>query len=82
MSIASRKLQVGATVVTDFSGRITQHTITDRNGRASSQSRVLYKVEPVVPKSSGGWIDADWFESAGDNDGEQSGGVDKLEVGL
>jgi hypothetical protein len=23
---------------------------------------VLFVVEPDVPKSSGGWLDADWFE--------------------
>lgn len=62
MSKASRKLQVGDSVVTDFARSITVHTITERLAPATSQSRVLFKVTPVVSGSTGGWMDADWFE--------------------
>jgi hypothetical protein len=62
VSKASRKLQVGARVVTDFSKRFTAHTITERLAPATSQSGVLFKVSPIVPGSDGGWIDSDWFE--------------------
>ena len=62
MSRASRKLQVGAKVYTDFSVRITKHTITERLDPSTSQSRVSFKVTPIVPGSTGDWIDSDWFE--------------------
>lgn len=65
MSRASRKLQVGAEVVTDFTCRgLTRHTITKRLAPATSQSRVLFEVSPIIPGTTGGWIDADWFEPA------------------
>lgn len=64
MSQASRKLKVGAKVYTDFSGKITHHEITERLAPCSSQSKAMYKVAPIVPKSSGDWLDADWFEVA------------------
>lgn len=64
MSKDSRELQVGARVVTDYSKRFTAHTITERLAPATSQSGVLFKVTPIVPGSTGGWIDADWFELA------------------
>lgn len=70
MSLHSRTLQVGAKVKTDFafgyvcSGpRIfSTHTIIARRDGLGSQSRVQFKVSPQVAKSSGGWMDADWFE--------------------
>jgi hypothetical protein len=66
MSRASRKLQVGAEVVTDFTRRgLTRHTITERLAPATSQSGVLFKVMPIVPGTTGDWIDADWFEPFG-----------------
>lgn len=63
MSKASRKLQVGAAVVTDFSGKLSQHKITERK-EGTSQSGIMFRVIPCV-KGSGGkmqWLDADWFE--------------------
>lgn len=65
MSVASRKLQPGARVVTDFSGRLTVHTITERLENQNSTSRIMFAVQPVVPKSTGGAICADWFEPFG-----------------
>lgn len=65
MSAASRQLQVGACVTTDFSKRRTTHTISARMAPATCQSGVLYQVEPAVPGArAGAWIDADWFEPA------------------
>jgi hypothetical protein len=64
MSIQSRALQVGDTVITDFSRTLTTHRIVAVCHKCVSQSGTMYKVMPVVPKSSGGWIDADWFEVA------------------
>lgn len=63
MSAASRKLGVGAKVFTDFSGRITIHTITEVQ-RMKSTSGIGFIVNPTVPKSTGGLICADWFEPA------------------
>ena len=66
MSAASRQLQVGAAVYTDFSGKITYHTIIERTSqRFQSQSGIGFRVTPLIHKSGGGWIDADWFEPAG-----------------
>lgn len=63
MSVASRALQVGDKVTTNFSGRRTVHTITERRENQVSQSRILFRVTPYVPGSSGrDGIDADWFE--------------------
>ena len=62
MSAASRKLQVGAKVFTDFSGRITHHTITHREEGRGSQSGILVWVQPPVPKSDGTGMCIDWFE--------------------
>ena len=64
MSAASRIRGIGDRVVTDFSGRLTPHTITERRDHAASQSSIMFRVTPPVPKSSGGWLDADWFEVA------------------
>jgi hypothetical protein len=64
MSRASRALQVGAQVTTDYSGCITKHEIIERLDNVSSTSRIGFHVCPLVPKSSGGWLDADWFEPA------------------
>ena len=62
MSIASRKLQVGARVTTDFSGKKTEHEIIERVERAYFQGGVGFRVRPLAPGSSGGAISADWFE--------------------
>jgi hypothetical protein len=68
MSRASRKLQVGAEVVTDYSRRLTRHAIIERSDDRSnghSQSGIMFRVSPIVPGSTGDWIDADWFEPFG-----------------
>lgn len=73
----ARQLKVGDVVYTTFNGQdnITRHTITERQpdfeqGNAPpgqprkvqvSQTGVLIKVQPSVPKSGGGWIDPAWF---------------------
>lgn len=57
----SKGLSVGARVQTDYCGRITEHTIRERDTWMPSQSGVLFKVYPPVPKSSGSWMDAGWF---------------------
>ncbi len=62
MSAESRKAQVGDRVSTDFSGKFTDHRIVERVEGFPSQSRVMFKVTPNVPKSTGAPIDADWFE--------------------
>ncbi|HYD58904.1 MAG TPA: hypothetical protein VEC35_01020 [Noviherbaspirillum sp.] len=58
---AARNSQVGDKVCTDFSGRLTVHTIVDRRDGWQSQSRIGFKLSPIVPGSQGSWIDADWF---------------------
>jgi hypothetical protein len=56
--------QVGMKVKTDFSGKITHHTIVEIDRTRQSQSGVMFTVQPPVPKSGGkAWIDADWFET-------------------
>lgn len=61
MSVASRLLEPGAMVTTDFSGRLTSHKILLKY-RGVSQSGVLFEVHPPVPKSNNQGICADWFE--------------------
>lgn len=64
MSAESRKLDVGAVVFTDYSGKLSQHTITERK-EGTCQSGIMFRVAPCV-KGGGGineWFDADWFES-------------------
>lgn len=61
-ALVCKNLKVGDKVRTDFSGRFTEHTITERDTWKPSQSGVLFKVYPRVPKSSGSWIDSGWFE--------------------
>jgi hypothetical protein len=55
--------KIGVHVTTDFSGRVTRHVITGRCAVPNSQSGILLRVDPSVPKSSGlnAWIDAAWF---------------------
>jgi len=62
MSKAGRQLQIGDMCETSFSGKVTQHKIVRRMDGSKSQSGVMFVVEPTVPKSGGGWFDADWFE--------------------
>jgi len=59
---AGRAAVPGDLVTTDFSGRVTTHRITRRHTGVVSQSRIMFDVDPPVPRSSGGPIDADWFE--------------------
>lgn len=63
MSAASRLLEPGAMVTTDYSGRITTHKILLRY-RGVCQSGILFEVHPPVPKSGAGGICADWFAPA------------------
>jgi hypothetical protein len=63
MSRESRLLQPGAMVNTDFSGKWTAHKIIER-GEFRSQSGVGFRVAPIVPGSTGGLMDADWFVPA------------------
>lgn len=66
MSEASRLLEPGAMVTTDFSGRITTHKILLRyTGRC--QSGIMFEVHPPVPKSNNRGICADWFTPAVDD---------------
>lgn len=53
---------IGMKVTTDYSGKVTTHTITDIVKASHSQSGVMFKTTPIVPKSQGDWIDADWFK--------------------
>lgn len=63
MSAESRRLKIGDKVSTDFSGRFTVHEITEiKNGWLNSTSGIGFKVKPLVPRSTGDFIDADWFE--------------------
>jgi hypothetical protein len=60
----SRYLKIGASIRTDFSGKWTAHTIADIENKGNlghSQSGIMFLVDPPVPKSGGGWVDADWF---------------------
>lgn len=61
-ALVCRDLKVGAKVRTDYSGRFTEHTIVERDSYVRCQSGVCFKVKPAVPKSSGSWMDAGWFE--------------------
>lgn len=56
------KLQKGVQVQTSYAGRITQHEITERRDLGK---RVLLRVFPPVPKSTGDWIGADHFRPTG-----------------
>lgn len=59
MSLASRQLDIGAHVSTDYDrGRQSIHSIVARKVDAGSTSGVVFRVLPDL----GGWIDADWFE--------------------
>ena len=68
-------LAVGDKVYTDFSSRITQHTVTDRATGRMTQTGVMLRVSPPVPGSgflaedpgaraktfNNAWIDSAWF---------------------
>lgn len=58
----ARFAKVGMRVRTDFSGKVTTHTIAEISKAGISQSGVQFLVEPIVPKSGGDWLDADWFK--------------------
>ena len=74
MSLASRALQGGARVMTDFSGRITEHEIVERIDGTYSTSGIGFYVRPNVPGGTGEWLDADWFEPAPMQQPDQGGG--------
>lgn len=61
----TRYVKVGAKVTTNYSGKETRHTVVEISKDMShgfSQSNILFKVNPPVPKSgTDSWIDADWF---------------------
>lgn len=68
MSHASRQLEAGDRVCTDFdnpgSGQ-TIHVIAARKITPNTQSGVSFRVLPNPRKASpDAWIDADWFEPA------------------
>lgn len=56
--------EVGMKVQTDFSGKVTKHTIIEiSEGYVGGQSGTCFKLQPPVPKSGGDvWIDSDWFQ--------------------
>lgn len=58
-----RHAPVGTKVTTDYSGKVTQHEIVERT-YGISQSGVMIRVIPVIPKSMGDFVDSDWFELA------------------
>lgn len=63
-TIVAGNLQEGDKVCTDYSGRMTVHTIIERcddRSHGHSQSGIMFRVAPLVRGSSGGWIDAAWF---------------------
>lgn len=68
--MASRRIspdeafELGDVVETDFSGELTKHIITDRFLSHGSQSGVVYRLHPAVPKSGGkaSKIDHGWFK--------------------
>lgn len=55
---------IGAQVDTDYSGKVTRHTVTQIESPFRSESGIGVRVEPVVSKSDGGVIDWNWFELA------------------
>jgi hypothetical protein len=64
--VSARAAQVGDTVTTDYTGRVTRHKIVarcDDRSHGHSQSGIMFQVDPPVPKSGGAraWLDADWF---------------------
>lgn len=59
MSRASRNLQPGTMVETQYSGAWTGHMIAER--REIRPGKVLFRLVPIVPKSTADWMDADWF---------------------
>lgn len=64
----SEALVVGDNVETDFSGKVTRHTVTARFKVRNSETGVCYRVSPRVPKS-GGLIDHNWFKRIDGNKG-------------
>jgi hypothetical protein len=61
---ASRNLQIGDRVTTDFNRAWSEHVIIERKEPAVTSSRIAFKVEPIVKGSTGDWMDAGWFEAA------------------
>lgn len=54
-------LRPGAKVLTDYSGRVTPHTITETDTWRNCESGLAFKVTPPVPRSAGSWMDSGWF---------------------
>lgn len=63
----SVNFKIGGQVTTDFSGTVTLHRIIEMSFGQVSQTGVLLKVYPYVPKSSDkdAWIDSAWFKLEG-----------------
>lgn len=56
-----KELRPGARVLTDYSGRVTPHTITETDTWRNCESGLVFKVSPPVPRSAGSWMDSGWF---------------------
>lgn len=72
MTYPNVKYKRGDVVTTTFSGKVTQHTITEVNPKASiaCQSGVMVRVKPEVQGGGGAdkWFDQGWFERVWGND--------------
>jgi len=74
MSRASRNLQVGDRVTTDFNRAWSEHVITQRVDLPGSTSGIGFYVTPLVPGSTGGPMCSDWFEPVAVKEGSESNG--------
>jgi len=70
---ASRDLQIGDRVTTDYNRDWSEHVIVERMQPARTGSGIAFKVEPFVKGSTGDWMDADWFEPASTKKGADHG---------
>jgi hypothetical protein len=58
----ARGCQPGDIVHTNYSREWTEHRIRERIEGQRSQSGILFKLDPDVPRSGDDqWLDADWF---------------------
>lgn len=73
MSRASRNLQIGDRVTTDYNRDWSEHVIVERMQPSRTGSGIAFKVEPFVKGSTGDWMDADWFEPAVQEGSESNG---------
>jgi len=74
MSRASRNLQIGDRVTTDFNRTWSEHVIIERMQPAITGSGIAFRVAPIIKGSTGDWIDADWFEPVAVKEGSESNG--------